>query len=215
MDDQETAKQFKDYMEKYLGLYEYVANKIKEKLSNISKPVILDVGMGPGLLCLEIHKVLPNAKIFGLDSSIEMINLAKDHALNNDFKSLKTLHSSAEIIPLEKSSVDCVVSRFSLPYWDDPKKVFFEINRVLKSNGFFFLEALNKDFPSWKLKLVKFHMILNKASRNVVKYHIDAYKICNNFEEVQSFLNKSGFDVIDFEGNSRDWKFFISAKKTN
>jgi len=204
------AEQFKSYMEKYPKLYQHLAKKIKEQLPNeLNSPIILDLGMGVGLLSVQIKNIIPNAQIIGLDASAEMIELAKKQKIDG----LKILHAPAEKIPLDDNICDIVVSRFSLPYWNDPNQVFSEINRILKPGGKLVLEALNKDFPKWRLSLIKFHMWFNRAAKVVIKYHIDAYDICYSKEEIEQFHIKSKLKITDFEGKNRNWSFLFIAKK--
>ena len=155
MVDDKTAEKFAKYMKKYPDLYQNLAGIVKKYATN-AKPVIIDLGAGPGLLSLELHKKIPDAKIIGVDPLQKMLQLAKSNAC---FDSFEAKLGSSENIPVNNDSADIVVSRFSLPYWKDPNSSFKEIYRVLKPRGKIILEALNRDFPMWRLFLIKIHMI--------------------------------------------------------
>jgi ubiquinone/menaquinone biosynthesis C-methylase UbiE len=114
---------------------------------------------------------------------------------------------------LKDNSIDTVVSRFSLPYWKEPLDSFLEMNRVLKPNGKIIFEALNRNFPKWKLFGIKVGMLLNRAGRDVTKYHVDAYALAHTQEEVEMLFNKSGFAILEKEGKKSEWKFIIVAEK--
>jgi len=209
--NEKTAVKFSDYMKRFPQLYGHLAGIVKKNISkNVEKPVILDLGTGPGLLFLEIKKQIPNAKVIGIDPSYEMLIVANKNIKSEDFK---TILGVAEKIPLKNNTIDIVVCRFTLTYWEKPKDGFLEIYRVLKPGGKIVLEALNKDFPRWKLFVIKLHMFVNKAGSEVIKYHSDSYKTAYSLKQVEEFLSKANFKTIFKEYNKKDWKFIVIGEK--
>jgi ubiquinone/menaquinone biosynthesis C-methylase UbiE len=142
-----------------------------------------------------------------------MLQLAKGNVKNVDFQTFEPVIGVSENIPLKKNSVDVIVSRFSLPYWTEPNKSFQEMMRILKPGGKVVFEALNRDFPTWKLSLIKIRMLLNQAGRDVTKYHVDAYKLAHTIEQVEQFFTDTGFTVSEKEGKKKEWRFIIVAEK--
>lgn len=212
--DSNTTEKFVQYMEKYPTLYENLAKIIQKNLPrSLDKPLIVDLGAGPGLLSAEIRKLMSETNVISLDASIKMLEMAEKHAFKDDFRKFGVILSMSENIPLKSNSADIVVSRFSLPYWEQPKASFAEVFRILKPGGRVILEALNKDFPKWKLFLIKLHMFINLAGRDVIRYHIDAYEIAYTIEQVGCFLTDAKFSIIEKEGNKKDWKFTVIAEK--
>ena len=207
--DDKTAEKFAEYMKKYPDLYQNLAG-IVLKYTTKKKPVIIDLGVGPGLLSLELHKKMPDARIIGVDPFQKMLDLAKSNAC---FESFEPKLGSSENISVDSDSADIVVSRFSLTYWKDPEKSFSEIFRVLKKDGYVILEVINKNFPIWRLFLIKVHMLFNKAGADVTKYHIDVYKDAYTINQVEQFFLDAGFSVVEKEGNKKEWKFLIVGKK--
>lgn len=206
-----TIERFATYMKRYPELYDYLAGLVKKNISkSVSKPFIVDLGTGPGLLSKVIAKKNPKARIIGIDPLSEMLKLAKENVNNENFEAMK---GSSEKIPLENDSADIIVSRFSLTYWKKPRQSFEEIYRVLKPNGKVILEVLNKDFPKSKLFAIKINMKLKGASSDIVRYHIDAYKTAYTIENVSKLLTKTNFKITYKEGDKKDWKFIIVAKK--
>jgi len=213
--DDAIAEKFATYMEKYPRFYQNLAKIVRQNTPyQIDRPVVVDLGVGPGLLSLEIQRVMPEVSIMGLDPSIKMLKLARKRAFKADFKRFGAILSVAENIPLESDSVDILISRFSLPYWKRPMDGFSEIFRVLKPKGKLILEALNADFPSWKLFLIKLHMLSNSAGQEVIRYHVDAYESAYTMIQVERLLTDSRFRILTKEGNKKDWKFVIIAEKT-
>lgn len=209
MIDDKTAEKFARYMKKYPELYHHLARVVKHYAPK-KKPVIIDLGVGPGLLSQELHTQMPNAIIIGVDPNKKMLSLAQQNAC---FDTFEAKLGSSENIPVDDGSADIVVSRFSLTYWKDPKKSFSEMFRVLKKDGCVILEVINKDFPIWRLFLIKVHMLFNKAGADVTKYHVDVYKDAYTIDQVEQFFFNAGFSVVEKEGNRKEWKFLIVGKK--
>ncbi len=206
--DEKTARKFASYMKNYPELYEHLTIILKRYLpENVKKPLIIDLGVGPGLLSKEINKQIPNAEIIGIDPSKEMLNLAKENAC------LKTNIGTADNIPLRDNTAIAVVSRFSLTYWRDINKGINEIYRVLKPDGILVIEALNKEFSPWKLRLIKMKMIIKFSGIDVAKYHIDAYETAYTIKNVKEALINSNFKICYHEGEDKDWRFIIVAIK--
>lgn len=204
------VKKFEKYMKKHPELYEKLAFLVKKNIpSSATKPVIVDLGVGPGLLSKAINDIIPDAQIFGVDPSDEMLRLAEKNA------KIKTVKGTSERIPLDDNSADVIVSRFNLTYWEKPIDSFREIYRVLKPSGRFILEALNRGFPKWKLLLVKLHMISKGAGLAVARYHINAYKTAYTFENVEHLFKTTGFKISYKEGDKKDWRFIVVGMKQN
>jgi ubiquinone/menaquinone biosynthesis C-methylase UbiE len=198
-------------MKKYPQLYEHLADIVKRNIPKTKKePYIVDMGVGPGILTSKIFENIPDAKIIGIDPNKEMLKLAVENNKNNNFE---TRIGSSEKIPITNGKSNLVVSRFSLTYWDRPKISFAEINRVLKPKGKVVLEFLNKDFPRWKLFLIKIHMYVKFAGSDIVRYHIDGYKTAYSIESVKKLFSDAGFKIKSIEGSKKDWKFIIVAFK--
>jgi len=209
--DEKNCKRFEDYMKKHPELYEYLADIVKKNISRKNKnPYIVDLGVGPGLLSLELFKKLPDATIIGVDPSKEMLKLASRNNKDNNFE---TRIGGITKIPVTNNLSDIVVSRFSLTYWDTPRVNFAEINRILKTKGKVVMEFLNRDFPKWRLFWIKIRMYSKFAGHDTIKYHIDAYKTAYSIRSVKTLLTDSGFKILNTEGNEKHWKFVIIAQK--
>ncbi|MEM0466287.1 MAG: class I SAM-dependent methyltransferase [Candidatus Thermoplasmatota archaeon] len=198
------------YMQKYPELYDALAEIIKQQCS-ISNPTIVDLGTGPGLLGPAIFKKIPQAKVVGVDPLQHMLVLAQH--TNKLFSSFFPLLGKAEHLPLKTQSVDLVISRFSLPYWEHQQECFREIYRVLKPGGSIVFEVLNKDFSSVRLWFVRFHMMLRGASSMVIRYHLDAYKQAHTMDDIKKLLQPASFRNIQILGARKDWKFTVLAQK--
>jgi len=207
-----TVKQFEKYMRKFSDLYKYLADIVKENISRKTKnPVIVDLGIGPGLLSKEISEILPDSKIIGVDPSKDMLKVASKNVKSKNFEARL---GSSEQIPVTSGSADVVVSRFSLTYWSKPKESFQEIYRILKPGGKVILECLNRDFSKLKLFYIKLRMTFNLAGENVVRYHTEAYDTAYSMASVRKILKDMGFKITYVEGNNKkEWKYIVVAEK--
>jgi ubiquinone/menaquinone biosynthesis C-methylase UbiE len=94
---------------------------------------ILDIGSGPGHLAVELARLLPDAKIVGLDLSAPMIEIAEKNVAERGVSDRVAFRQGdAAEIPFADCAFDFVVSSWSLHLWEDPAQVFAEIYRVLK-----------------------------------------------------------------------------------
>jgi uncharacterized protein (TIRG00374 family) len=209
--DKQTAKNFEKYMKKHQELYKNLADIVKNNISGKNKkPYIVDLGVGPGLLSLELFKKFPDATIIGVDPSKEMLMLAGENIKNKKFE---TRLGGITKIPVTNSLSNMVVCRFSLTYWNTPRVNFAEINRILKPKGKVVMEFLKRDLPRWKLFLIKIGMYFKFAGFDVVKYHIDAYETAYSLDSVKILFKDAGFKILNIEGSKKDWKFVIVAEK--
>jgi ubiquinone/menaquinone biosynthesis C-methylase UbiE len=208
-----TIREFAAYMKRFPELYEYLAEIVKRHVSSYH-PLILDLGAGPGLLSVKLLQQIPEATVVGIDPLVQMLRLSKENVLQSYAPSFEALQGASEKIPLKDSIVDGIVSRFSLSYWPQPDESFAEMHRVLKSGGIVVLEELNKEFPAWKLSLLKLRMRMRGASREVADYHVDAYPHAHTMEEVQRLFTDAGFIILETEGKKKEWRFIVVARKT-
>ena len=214
MVDDKTVEEFSTYMKKFSDLYITLSKKVQVNTKS-PQACVLDLGVGPGLLSREILRQIPGAFVIGIDPLMKMLILAKENVHQSNVRRFEPILGVSEKLPLKENSIDTIVSRFSLPYWEKPDESFQEMHRIIKPGGRVILEALNKEFPKWKLFGIKISMLFNHAGRDVTKYHVDAYSLAHTQEEVELFFKNSGFNILEKEGKKNDWKFTIVAEKKN
>lgn len=200
-------------MKKFSGMYQSLSKLLASQLDQKRDLVVVDVGCGPGLLIHEIHHDFPGSTVIGVDISDMMLHAALRSLQEMNKSGFVLTKASSEAIPLKDNSVDAMVSRYSLPYWPHPSRAFAEMYRSLKPGGILLLEALNADFPRWKLKLIKYKMMFRRASDDVITYHIDAYTSAYTLSEITDFLDKAHFSIQKVIGSTSQWKFIIIATK--
>jgi len=101
--------------------------------------ILLDIGCGTGTAVKIASRICHKGKIYGIDPIETMINIAiknQDKPSNIEF-----ILGSAENIPLDNKSVNKVIAINSIHHWKDYNKGLLEVNRVLKSEGLFFISS--------------------------------------------------------------------------
>jgi ubiquinone/menaquinone biosynthesis C-methylase UbiE len=118
----------------FAPIYPYLARCIKEKFG-ISKGVCVDVGSGPGSLAIALARIT-RLHVYSLDIKEGMTQVALRNIAKAGLASRVTA-VTADVcrMPFDDGSVDLVVSRGSLPFWEDRGGAFREIYRVLKPGG--------------------------------------------------------------------------------
>ena len=106
--------------------------RIAEEITDrIESGVLVDLGSGTGYLSIEIAKMAPKLKVYGIDSSKAMVKIARKHAQAT--KNVQFELCNAAELPFEDDSIDFIVSTGSLHHWRKPVKVLNESYRVLKN----------------------------------------------------------------------------------
>jgi len=153
---------------------------------------VLDVGCGGGFTSEYLAK--KGAIVNGIDISTKLIEAANGHAKRMSL-GIDYCKGSAENMPYEEGSFDVVVCVDVLEHVSDLEKVISEIHRVLKENGLFLFDTLNKTDES------KFVMI--SLMEDTLKAIPKGSHNWNKFiepEKLRFLLSNSGFTEIEIKG---------------
>jgi arsenite methyltransferase len=97
---------------------------------------VLDLGSGGGIdVLLSARRVGPTGKVYGLDMTDEMLDLARRNSEEADVGNVEFLRGFIEQIPLPDSSIDVIISNCVINLSTDKPAVFVEMARVLRTGG--------------------------------------------------------------------------------
>lgn len=107
-----------------------------DKISISPGSMILDVGCGTGYPALELLKqVDQKTRIIALDSSLDMLAVARRKAIRLSGKRIFFRHEKAEKLSFTDGVFDLVISNVALPFLSNPEEALREMIRVLKPGG--------------------------------------------------------------------------------
>jgi arsenite methyltransferase len=121
---------------------------------------VLDLGSGGGIdVLLSARRVGSTGKVYGLDMTDEMLDLARENQRKAGVGNVEFLKGDIQAIPLPANSVDVVISNCVINLAPDKSQVLAEAFRVLKPGGRFAVSdvivrgavplALRRDMELW------------------------------------------------------------------
>jgi SAM-dependent methyltransferase len=122
--------------------------------------VVLDLGSGAGVdVFLAAQSVGPTGRVIGVDMTPDMVQKARANAARGGYENVEFRLGEIEHLPLEKESVDVILSNCVINLVSDKRRVFAEMFRVLKPGGRFSVSdmvttgevpaALRQDPEAW------------------------------------------------------------------
>jgi ubiquinone/menaquinone biosynthesis C-methylase UbiE len=147
----------------FAPIYPVIARQILSRCG-ITGGRCVDIGSGPGSLALALAEI-SDLEILLLDSSLDMLSVAAENVRESALSDrCSLLYGDVHEIPLPAHSVDLVISRGSLFFWDDLNIAFSEIYRILAPGGKTYIgggfgsaslneaisAAMSRENPAWQ-----------------------------------------------------------------
>lgn len=118
----------------FAPIYPDIAKAIVER-TGIRSGRLLDVGCGPGHMGFAVMD-LGNFTADFCDINPQAVEIARRRVTERRYEGKVTVHTAdVHTLPFPDKSFDLIVSRGSMPFWDNQRKAFTELYRVLKPDG--------------------------------------------------------------------------------
>lgn len=152
----------------------------------------LDVGCGGGFTCEFMAK--RGVIVSGIDLSQKCIEAARKHAAFSNFE-IDYRCNIAETMPYPDNTFDIVTCVDVLEHVNDVPLVIAEISRILKPNGLFLFDTINRNFQSRLVMIWLMEILLGEISKG-----IHDWKKFIKPEELIELLNRNKFYDIEIKG---------------
>lgn len=204
----------------YIYLIKEVEQTILTNVSDKKEVIVVDACCGTGNFAVAIKKVLPNAKVLGVDFSPEMIARAKSKNDKINFiigDIIKTMKS------IETISCDIVLLINGFYPIFEKQLLLTEIKRILRIGGIFILSDPCKNASL--LKIIRQHIRIKgiygyvqliPALGGVIISALLQYGVKYVFLKIDdaiSLIQKSGLSVIEKKTTYADQNYYIVATK--
>jgi ubiquinone/menaquinone biosynthesis C-methylase UbiE len=162
---------------------------------------VLDIACGSGVLARQaLARSGPSGRVVGIDLAPGMIAAAKEVEPNVEW-----VLGSAEALPFDADTFDCVVSQFGMMFFQDRGKAASEMYRVTKPDGTLAIAIWNSidQNPAYR-------DIVSVLDEQVSTAAGDAVRVpfcLGNPNEVADILSQAGFDGIAFETKVEQARF--------
>ncbi len=164
MEDFNAAEYDKTAGKVFAPIFPVIARQIVTRTGK-TRGKCLDVGSGPGYLGIALAKIT-DLEVWLLDISKEALLIAATKIAGTGLENrIQTLWGDVHQIPLPDRSMDLVVSRGSLIFWQDQKRAFQEIYRLLAPGGYAYVGG---GFGTEKLR-IKLGRELEKKDKKLGK----------------------------------------------
>ena len=153
-----------------------------------SGDTVLDLGSGGGIdVLLSARRVGPTGKVYGLDMTDEMLDLARANQAKAGVTNVEFLNGDIDHIPLPNESVDLIISNCVINLSPDKDAVLAEAFRVLKPGGRFAVSDI----------------VIRGSMPPEVKHNIELWAGCvaGALEESDYIakLQRAGFEQVSIE----------------
>lgn len=155
---------------------------------------VLDVGCGGGILAEEFARL--GCQVMGIDPSVSSLATARAHAqqagLDIDYRV-----GVGEDLPFADESFDMVYCSDVLEHVNNLEKVISEMARVLKQDGVFLYDTINRTFPS---KLVMIKLLQEWKSTSFMPPNLHDWNAFIKPHELLTLLKSHGLDNREITG---------------
>ena len=175
----------------------------------VSKGRMLDLGTQFGLCSIALAKQDYNFKITSFQDSVKSLEISKKFAEEYMVEGkIKWALGKGESLPFGDRTFDLVISGFDMHHWENPVRVFNEMERVMKTKGAFIIGDLRRDAFNVMMPLLKTvsYAVKNNRIYEEMKSSFSSSYTKSEVVELMKNSNLKGYNV------SKDVQFVYISK---
>jgi len=160
------------------------------------RPVLVDLGCGPGLLLRDLGERYPDAVLHGYDVTPAMIAYGRQLGFKPASVTL-TLHDVvAQPLPLAAGAVNLTSMSSVLHVFDEPLPTLAEIRRVLAPGGIFLLNDWVREALSTYLAYRR--DVMKESGPEALRRAFRLFPVHNKYtvEDWRWLLGEAGFEIL-------------------
>jgi SAM-dependent methyltransferase len=160
------------------------------------RPVIVDLGCGPGLLLQDLGARHPDAVLHGYDVTPAMIAHGRGLAFKPASVTLTVHDVAGRPLPLAAATVSLASMSSVLHVFDEPLPTLAEIRRVLAPGGIFLLNDWIRQplgaYLAWRRDVMK------EAGPDALRRAFRLFPVHNKYtvEDWRWLLGEAGFEIL-------------------
>ena len=139
-----------------------------ESQVSLKQKKIIDIGCGGGILTEALYKA--GALCTGLDLGETTLQIAKDHALSQNFAIDYQLVSAETFAEQQAGQFDVVVCYELLEHVPDPGAIIKACSQLVKPDGWVFLSTLNRTAKAYLQAILGAEYVLNLLPKGTHDY---------------------------------------------
>lgn len=175
-----------------LGIDLYWRRCVAKKALKLQPRLILDAATGTGDFIIILKKMIPNAKIIGIDIAERMLSLAEKKLAPYSFSNIEFQIADVESLPFPNDFFDVITVGFGVRNFENLEKGLTELHRVLRKKGkLFILEPGIPKNPIIKYPFLLYFRYLLPFIGKLLSHDPFAYKYL--FDSVQNFPQEEEF----------------------
>jgi SAM-dependent methyltransferase len=161
------------------------------------RPVMMDLGCGPGLFLRDLAERYPQATLHGYDVTPAMVAHARQLSYGTARATLALHDVATQPLPLAAASVDLTTMSSVLHVFDEPLRTLAEIRRVLAPGGLFVLhDWIRQPLQAY---LAYRRDVLKEDPTESLRRGFRLFPVHNKYtpEDWRWFLAEAGFKILD------------------
>ena len=174
-------KQFDISAKKMLEIIKKINKSTTEKLN------ILDLSSGTGNIAIGLAKQYPNATIYAVDISEEMLNIAKEKTSKEGITNIQYMLQDVENLEFKNVKFDIITCGYGLFFYPNMDTVLKDIcNRLTDDGRFFFSTFTQNAFQPYS----KLFLDLLSSDYDIKPPSTIEKRLLETKEEIEQFLNQ-------------------------